>query len=73
VSWLTYDRGELYNSSPTGRTFYRYLCPERAIPADALAVHGPTVEFLGDKPLFAAVAAFVSSQLDIDGGLARYK
>ena len=26
------------------------------MPADALAVHGLTAEFLGDKPLFAAVA-----------------
>ena len=36
--------------------FHCYLCPERSIPADALAVHGLSAEFLGDKPLFAAVA-----------------
>ena len=35
--------------------FHCYLCPERSIPADALAVHGLSAEFLGDKPLFAAV------------------
>ena len=35
---------ELVDHSPTGRTFHRYLNPERAMPADAVAVHG---EFLG--------------------------
>jgi DNA polymerase III epsilon subunit-like protein len=47
---------ELIDRSPTGRTFHRYVCPERAVPADALAVHGLTAEFLADKPLFGAVA-----------------
>jgi hypothetical protein len=47
---------ELINRSPTGQTFHRYLCPERFMPADALAVHGLTAEFLADKPLFGAVA-----------------
>ena len=36
--------------------FHCYLCPERSIPADALAVHGLSAEFLADKPLFGAVA-----------------
>jgi DNA polymerase-3 subunit epsilon len=35
--------------------FHCYLHPERSIPADALAVHGLSAEFLADKPLFAAV------------------
>ena len=47
---------ELINRSPTGQTFYRYLNPERNMPADALAVHGLTAEFLADKPLFVDVA-----------------
>jgi DNA polymerase III subunit epsilon len=47
---------ELYNSSPTGRTFHRYVCPERAMPADAVEVHGLTAEFLADKPLFGDLA-----------------
>jgi DNA polymerase III subunit epsilon len=47
---------ELINRSPTGQTFHRYLCPQRAMPADAVAVHGLTAEFLADKPLFAAIA-----------------
>jgi DNA polymerase III subunit epsilon len=47
---------ELVDRSPTDQTFHRYLCPERAVPADAVAVHGLTAEFLDDKPLFGAVA-----------------
>jgi len=30
---------ELVDHSPTGRTFHRYLNPERDVPADAVAVH----------------------------------
>ena len=41
---------------PTGQTFYRYLNPDRNMPADAVAVHGLTTEFLAEKSLFAAVA-----------------
>ena len=44
---------ELVDHSPTGRTLHCYLNPERAMPADAVAVHG---EFLADKQLFADVA-----------------
>jgi DNA polymerase III subunit epsilon len=55
---------EMNNRSPTGNTFQSYVCPERAMPADAVAVHGLTTEFLVDEPLFGAVAdeflAFVS-------------
>jgi DNA polymerase-3 subunit epsilon len=47
---------ELVNRSPTGNTFHCYLCPQRAMPADAVAVHGLTGAFLADKPLFGAVA-----------------
>jgi DNA polymerase III subunit epsilon len=47
---------ELLNHSLAGQTFLRYLNPERAMPVDALAVHGLTAEFLVDKPLFGAVA-----------------
>ena len=47
---------ELVDRAVTGNTFHRYLSPERAVPADALAVHGLTAEFLADKPLFGAVA-----------------
>ena len=48
---------ELMNHMPTGRTFHAYLNPQRDVPAEAVAVHGLTAEFLADKPLFGAVAA----------------
>ena len=47
---------ELVDRAVTGNTFHRYLCPERSVPADALAVHGLSAEFLADKPVFGAVA-----------------
>lgn len=48
---------ELANHLPTGRTFHRYVNPERAMPAEAFAIHGLGDDFLRDKPLFAAIAA----------------
>jgi DNA polymerase-3 subunit epsilon len=55
---------ELLNRRPTGRTFQRYLNPERDIDAGALQVHGITREFLSGQPRFAEIAedflAFVS-------------
>jgi DNA polymerase-3 subunit epsilon len=47
---------ELVDHVPTGRTFHCYLNPERNMPADAIAVHGLTAEFLADKPPFDYVA-----------------
>lgn len=47
---------ELMNHLPTGKTFHKYLNPERAMPADAFKVHGLGDDFLRDKPVFAAVA-----------------
>src|SRR5256885_3150057 len=46
---------EIYNRMPTGQPFPRYLNPERDMPAEALAVHGLTTEFLAGKPLFAEI------------------
>lgn len=46
---------ELVNLIPTGRTFHKYLNPERDVPPDAARVHGLTTEFLADKPKFAEV------------------
>jgi DNA polymerase III subunit epsilon len=48
---------ELLNRIPTGHTFHRYINPQRDVPAEAFAVHGLSVEFLADKPLFADVVA----------------
>ena len=51
---------ELFNHLPTGNTYHQYINPQRDMPAEALAVHGITEEFLADKPVFKAVAqAFV--------------
>lgn len=46
---------ELVNHMPTGRTFHKYMCPQRDVPEDAVRVHGLTTEFLADKPLFEAI------------------
>jgi len=48
---------ELANHVPTGRTWHQYLNPERAMPAEAFAVHGLGDDFLADKPRFAEIAA----------------
>jgi DNA polymerase III subunit epsilon len=47
---------ELLHHIPTGRNFHRYVNPGRDMPADALAVHGLTAEFLASHPPFAVVA-----------------
>ena len=46
---------ELHNHIATGNTFHAYLNPGRAIPADAVAIHGLDDAFLSDKPVFEAV------------------
>lgn len=46
---------EMINRVPTGEHFHAYLNPERAMPAEAFAVHGLSDAFLRDKPLFADV------------------
>ena len=48
---------ELMHRRPSGRTWQRYLQPEREVEAGALAVHGITNEFLASQPRFADVAA----------------
>ena len=46
---------ELINGFPSGQVFHHYLNPERDMPDAAFQVHGLSVEFLKDKPLFAEV------------------
>ena len=41
---------------PSGRSWQSYLNPERDMPEEAFAVHGLSVDFLMDKPLFGDVA-----------------
>jgi DNA polymerase III subunit epsilon len=47
---------ELFNRIPTGKTFHRYVNPEREMPASAGAIHGLSTEFLQHKPVFATIA-----------------
>jgi DNA polymerase-3 subunit epsilon len=47
---------EMVNRFATGRTFHRYINPERDMPKEAFAVHGLSSEFLKDKPVFAGIA-----------------
>ena len=47
---------ELINRRVTGRTFHRYLNPERAIDEGAMAVHGIKRADLDDKPKFVEIA-----------------
>jgi DNA polymerase III subunit epsilon len=55
---------ELVNRRPTGRTFQRYLNPDREIDPGAQAVHGLSGAFLANQPRFGEVVeefvAFVS-------------
>ena len=44
---------ELFNRFPTGKTFHGYFNPERDMPESALKIHGLTVDFLNNQPLFA--------------------
>ena len=46
---------ELHNRRPTGRTFHRYLNPERDIEDGALAVHGISRTDLDGQPRFAEI------------------
>lgn len=46
---------ELINHLPTGRSLQYYINPERLVPAEAVAIHGITGEFLLDKPKFSEI------------------
>ncbi len=63
---------ELVNRFPTGRVFHRYLNPERDMPEPAFKVHGLSVEFLRDKPLFAEVADELAEFIGDDGMLVAH-
>jgi len=60
---------ELFNHMPTGKTFHKYINPERYMPNEAFGVHGigpdlltpprkaePGEVTLRDKPVFAQIA-----------------
>lgn len=46
---------ELLNHLPTGEVYHCYLNPERDMPEEAFRVHGLSMDFLADKPVFAEV------------------
>src|SRR5688572_21703390 len=46
---------ELINHLPSGKTWHRYINPERDVPSEAVAVHGLTAQFLKDKPTFGEI------------------
>jgi len=48
---------EMFNQTPTGAQLHLYINPERDIDAGAVAIHGLTLEFLADKPVFADIVA----------------
>lgn len=48
---------ELINRVETGQSYHAYFNPERAMAAEAQAVHGLGDAFLADKPLFADKAS----------------
>ena len=47
---------EMVHRRPTNNHYHVYLNPEREIDPAAQEVHGITLEFLQDKPLFQAIA-----------------
>jgi DNA polymerase-3 subunit epsilon len=47
---------ELVNRFPTGRSFHKYLNPERDMPVEAFNVHGLAIDFLKSHPVFHIVA-----------------
>ena len=47
---------ELVNHLPTGKTFHKYINPEREVPEDAVKVHGLTYDMLKEYPTFDKIA-----------------
>jgi DNA polymerase-3 subunit epsilon len=63
---------ELVNRFPTGKVFHRYLNPERDMPDAAFKVHGLSIEFLKDKPLFVEVVEELVTFIGADASLVAH-
>jgi DNA polymerase-3 subunit epsilon len=63
---------ELVNRFPTGKTFHYYFNPERDMPEQAFKVHGLSIDFLKDKPLFADKADELIGFLGDDAALVAH-
>src|SRR3984957_14931226 len=63
---------ELVNRFPTGKTFHCYFNPERDMPEQAFKVHGLSIDFLKDKPLFDAKADELIAFLGDDAALVAH-
>jgi DNA polymerase-3 subunit epsilon len=48
---------EVVNRRPTGKTFHRYVKPDREVDPGAMQVHGITNEFLLNQPRFEEIVA----------------
>lgn len=48
---------EIVNRCETGRSFHKYINPQRSMPSEAEAVHGLSEKFLSDKPCFHEIVA----------------
>ncbi|MEW5903208.1 MAG: DNA polymerase III subunit epsilon [Pseudomonadota bacterium] len=55
---------ELHGRKVSGRTFHRYINPEREIDEGAAAVHGLTLDRLQDEPRFAEIAPALLEFID---------
>ena len=46
---------ELLNNFPSGKTWQRYINPDRPMPEEAFKIHGLSEEFLSNKPVFSDI------------------
>ena len=46
---------ELLSNFPSGKTWQRYINPERPMPEEAFKIHGLSDEFLFNKPVFSDI------------------
>jgi DNA polymerase-3 subunit epsilon len=46
---------ELLDHMPTGRTYQKYINPERDVPLESYNIHGLSEAFLADHPVFAEI------------------